>query len=65
MLEKGRYTLYLGNSVRDTQELAWAYEQEETQVIQQLSGVLAPSRLPKRLLADGSYEDLPAAQEVP
>lgn len=64
VLEKGRYTLYLGNSVRETQELAWAYEQEETQVIRRLSASLAPSQLPKRLLADGSYENLPAAKIV-
>ena len=64
VLEQGRYTLYVGVSVRDVRELAWAYEQEETQVIQQLSGALAPSRLSKRLLADGSYKDLPAAKIV-
>ena len=64
VLEKGRYTLYLGNSVRDVRELAWAYEQEETRMVQQLSGALAPSRLSKRLLADGNYEDLPAAKDV-
>lgn len=62
VLEKGRYTLYLGNCVRDARELAWAYEQEDTQVVRRLSASLAPSQLPKRLLADGSYEDLPAAQ---
>ena len=64
MLEKGRYPLYMGTSVRDTVELDWAWEQPETVVLARLSASLAPSRLEKRLLADGSYEALPAAPEV-
>lgn len=61
VLEQGRYALFVGNSVRDTAELSFAYEQAGTEVVRQLSGALAPSRLAKRLLADGSYEALPAA----
>ena len=64
VLEKGCYALYVGTSVQDTQELAFSYEQPETEVILQLSEKLAPSHLAKRLLADGSYEDLPAAPAV-
>ncbi|MCI9118407.1 MAG: beta-glucosidase [Flavonifractor sp.] len=64
VLEKGRYPLYMGTSVRDTVELDWAWEQPETVVLARLSASLAPSRLEKRLLADGSYEALPAAPEV-
>lgn len=59
VLEKGRYTLYLG----DTQ-LEYGCEQSETVVVRQLSDCLAPSHLPQRLLADGSYEALPAAKAV-
>ena len=62
VLEKGRYTLYVGTSVRDVEELAYAYEQSETEVVCQLSGSLAPSQLAKRLLADGTYEALPAGE---
>ena len=61
VLEQGSYTLYLGVSVRDAKALDYAYVQTETQVICRLSDSLAPSQLPKRLLADGSYETLPAA----
>ncbi len=61
VLEQGRYDFYVGTSVRDAAELSFAYEQAGTEVVRQLSGVLAPSRLAKRLLADGSYEALPAA----
>ncbi len=64
VLEAGRYTLYLGTSVRDVEELDYAYEQPETEAIRQISDSLAPSHLNKRLLADGSYEALPACEPV-
>ncbi|MCI8538101.1 MAG: beta-glucosidase [Oscillospiraceae bacterium] len=63
VLEKGRYTLYVGTSVRDVVELGWAWEQKETE-IRPCGDVLAPSHLAERLLADGSYEKLPAAPAV-
>ena len=64
VLEAGRYRLYLGTSVRDAEELDYAYEQTASAAVCQLSSSLAPSRLTKRLLADGSYESLPAADPV-
>ena len=64
MLEQGSYALYVGTSVRDAAKLDYAYEQAKTCVICQLSEALAPSLLPRRLLADGSFEDLPAAPAV-
>ncbi|MCI9487699.1 MAG: beta-glucosidase [Lachnospiraceae bacterium] len=64
ILEKGRYTFHVGTSVRDTEELAYAYEQAETEVVSRHGSFLAPSHLSRRLLADGSYEELPAAPAV-
>lgn len=64
VLEKGRYKLYIGTSVRDAAELDFAYEQAETVTVRQCGNVLAPSRLARRLQADGTWEDLPAAQIV-
>ncbi len=64
VLEQGRYALYAGTSVRDAMELGWAWEQKETEVIRPCGDVLAPSHLAERLLADGSYEKLPAAPAV-
>ena len=64
VLEEGRYKLYLGTSVRDVEELEYAYEQAAAEVVCQLSNSLAPSHLTKRLLADGSYESLPAGESV-
>lgn len=64
ILEQGCYTFYLGTSVRDAVKLEYAYRQEKTEIICRLSNALAPSHLTKRLLADGSYEALPAAEPV-
>lgn len=64
VLEQGSYTLYVGVSVRDAAKLNYVYEQAETCVVCQLGEALAPSQLSKRLLADGSFEELPAGPAV-
>ncbi len=64
VLERGRYDLYLGTSVRDVEKLDFAWEQAETEIVRQCRNVLAPSQLAKRLQADGTWEYLPAAPAV-
>lgn len=64
VLEQGRYALYLGTSVRDVKPLDYAHEQTEAAVVCQVSNSLAPSQLSRRLLADGSYEILPACEPI-
>lgn len=64
VLEQGRYSLYLGTSVRDAKKLAYAYEQAKTKVIRQCSNSLAPSHIGTRMQADGTWETLPAAEPV-
>jgi len=59
VLEKGEYEFYLGNSVRDVQKVDLTYKLAEDEVVRPLSQKCAPSSLKKRLLADGSYEELP------
>lgn len=59
LLEAGSYRFYVGNSVRNVQELSYTYDVQETRVVQQLSSKLVPTSLKKRMLADGSYEELP------
>ena len=59
VLEKGDYHFYLGNSVRDAGLLDFVWTLDENQVTLQLMEKMAPSQLPKRLLADGSFEELP------
>lgn len=59
VLEKGEYAFYVGTSVRDAEKTTFVYILEEDRVVRQLTGRLAPSSLAKRMLADGSYEELP------
>lgn len=64
VLEKGAYCLFVGVSVRDVVELTFRYEVAEDTVVNQLSRKCAPSSLKKRMLADGSYEELPLGEPV-
>lgn len=64
VLEKGTYDLFVGVSVRDVAELDFKYEVGEDTVVEQLSRKCAPVSLKRRMLADGSYEELPQAAPV-
>ncbi|MGN0986511.1 MAG: glycoside hydrolase family 3 C-terminal domain-containing protein [Otoolea sp.] len=59
VLEKGIYRFFVGNSVRDTKELEFVWEAKEDIVTEQLTEKGAPSLLKHRMLADGSFEELP------
>ena len=59
VLEKGEYTFFLGNSMRDGFVPDFTYDVTEDRVMEQLEPRLVPSDLKKRLLSDGSYEELP------
>ena len=65
VLEKGKYTFYVGNSVRNTAALEDLFSLTEDRIVQQLSAKLTPKGLKKRLLADGSYEALPVSEKSP
>lgn len=62
VLEKGEYHFYVGTSVRDTVEDNYVLVIEEDRVVEQLSQKMAPTQLKKRMLADGSYEELPQGE---
>lgn len=62
VLEKGEYHFYVGTSVRDTVEDNYALVVEENRVVEQLSQKMAPAQLKKRMLADGSFEELPQGE---
>lgn len=64
VLEKGIYCFFVGVSVRDVAALDFRYEMREDTVVKQLSRKCAPTSLKKRMLADGSYEELPLAKPV-
>lgn len=63
VLEKGVYSFYIGTSVRDNEKLNFEYTVNEDTVTEQLSDWCKPFKLKKRLLADGSYEELPLGEE--
>ncbi|MDY3919019.1 MAG: glycoside hydrolase family 3 C-terminal domain-containing protein [Candidatus Limivivens sp.] len=62
VLEKGDYIFYMGTSVRDAEQLDFVYTEAEDRVTKQLSSHLAPTSLAKRMLADGSFEELPQSE---
>ena len=59
ILEKGDYHFYIGTSVRDVTALDYVMTLNANLLVEQLSSKAAPTSLKKRLLADGSYEELP------
>ena len=64
VLEAGSYDIYVGTSVRDVTKLDFTYSLDEDVVTEQLSAKLVPTILSKRMLADGSYEELPQGEPV-
>ncbi len=63
VLEKGTYNFYIGTSVRDNKKLDFEYILNENTVTEQLSDWCKPFKLKKRLLADGTFEELPLGEE--
>uniref|UniRef100_UPI004057CB0B glycoside hydrolase family 3 C-terminal domain-containing protein n=1 Tax=Acetatifactor sp. TaxID=1872090 RepID=UPI004057CB0B len=59
VLEKGTYEIYVGTSVRDVVKTAFAVNVDADEVVEQLTSKCAPTSLKKRMLADGSFEELP------
>ena len=59
VLEKGDYFFFFFTSVRDTVRLDYVYQVKEDTVTEQLESRLTPSELPRRMLSDGSYEEVP------
>ncbi len=58
ILEKGRYAFYIGTSVRDNIKADFSYEINEDIITEQLKGLCKPNKLNKRMLSDGSFENL-------
>ncbi|MBR2957920.1 MAG: glycoside hydrolase family 3 C-terminal domain-containing protein [Clostridia bacterium] len=63
VLEKGKYEFYLGKNVREAEKLTFEYEVKEDTVIEQLTQWCKPFKLEKRMLSDGSFENLPMGEE--
>lgn len=63
VMEAGEYRFYLGNSVRNTEKVSFVYKEEADRVVLVLKERVAPRQLAKRMLADGSFEELPVQAE--
>ncbi len=62
VLEKGVYSFFIGENVRDAVKTAFEFENAGDILIKQLSHKLSPVELKKRMLSDGSYEELPQGE---
>ena len=58
VLEEGMYCFYAGSSVRDAVMIDYVYIADENRITEQLTQKAAPSQLSKRMLSDGSYEEM-------
>ena len=58
ILEKGNYTIYVGNSVRSAEAIDYTYTLTEDVIVEQLTSYCGPEKLEKRLKADDTYEAL-------
>ncbi len=63
VMEAGEYRFHVGSSVRDTCQVPFTHVEKEDRVALQLKERVAPVKLHKRMLADGSYETLPVDEE--
>ena len=63
VLEKGTYEFYIGTSVRDVNKADYVYYVDESDVTDQLDSWCKPFKLKKRMLADGTFEELPTGEE--
>ena len=55
VLEKGKYELFIGNSIRNVKEVNFDFYLDNNVTIKQLSSLVAPRNLTKRLLSSGEY----------
>lgn len=62
VLEKGNYHFAIGNCVEDAKTILYVMEVAEDVIVEQLNSRCAPTSLKERLLADGSYEQLPQSE---
>ncbi len=63
VLEEGEYEFYIGTSVRDANKADFIYVVEDSYITDQLDSWCKPFKLKKRMLADGTYEELPTGEE--
>ena len=65
VLEKGKYGIFVGNSVKNVEKLEFEYELSEDVITEKLTEYCTPQNLGKRLVANGEYVSLPDTDYVP
>ena len=61
VLEAGEYRFFIGTDVRTAPQAPQTWTLAEDRVTEQLTERMKPTSLPKRLKADGTWEELPTA----
>lgn len=65
ILESGEYRFFVGNCCRNLVEADYKYiVNDEFTVVEQLSQKCAPNKVKRRLLSDGTYEELPSFELI-
>ena len=64
VLEQGKYMVHVGNNVRDTVNV-FDFTLEQDMVCRKCKPYMAPTKLPQRLRADGTMEQLPQPKPLP
>ncbi len=59
ILEKGAYKIFVGKNIRDLIKTDFEYTLDEDKIVETLSPKCVPVDLEKRLLGDGTFEELP------
>ena len=62
LMEKGDYHFFIGTSVRDAAESETVLTLDGDRITEQLTARMTPTALPRRMLADGSFEELPLSE---
>lgn len=62
VLEKGNYSFFVGTSVRDNVKADFEFYAEEDTVTEKLESRCKPWKLEKRMLSDGTFENLPMGE---
>ncbi len=65
VLERGTYQIFVGKNIRDLVKTDFEYTLTDDVIVQTLSPKCVPVGLEKRLLGDGTYEQLPQLTKSP
>ncbi len=65
VMERGEYKIFVGANVRDAAAIDFTYVLEEDRIVQKLTEYCTPTKLSKRLMADGTYREVLQKEYTP